>query len=418
MPGKQKAFWINVCLFNLSLVALFGFLLRSKILFSMPFLNYRSLLSAHSHFAFAGWAGLSLMTLLIYELLPESLARKPAYQWLLAVTQVSALGMAVTFPFVGYNAVSITFSSLYIFANFAFAPVFIKDLLRQRTDKTVRLLAVAALASLLVSAIGPLGLVYILISKSTNAILYRDSIYTFLHFQYNGFFTLAIFALFLNHLLKRGLVLNRQARVFALALCLSVPPALFLSLLWHNSNLFYVIAAVGCVLMLLTLFYFVAWLRQLKPAALFTEPAARTMGVLAALSFGLKMLLSVGTIIPALGHAVYGDRPVIIGFLHLVFLGFLSFYLLANFVEYGYFKKFGKTVTYPFIVFGAGIIINELLLGAQGLGILFKITTAAFNWLLWGGSILLFIGAVLLATARLRIGVKQQAAPPVDAVQY
>lgn len=404
----KKSFWINVCLVNLCIVALFGFTLRSKILFSLPALNYRNFLSAHSHFAFAGWAGLGLITLLIYELLPQQLAQQRKYQWILIGIEVSALGMAFTFPFVGYNAASIVLSSLYIFVTFYFAPVFIKDLVKQRTDKTVRLLSIAAIASLLISAIGPLGLVYILVAKSSNSILYRDSIYVFLHFQYNGFFTLAVFALFVNRVVKRGLVLSRQARLFALLLCLSVPPALFLSLLWHGSALFYGIAAIGCVLMLASLFFFITWLRQLKTTALYSEPLARTLWVLAAFSFGLKMLLNVGTIFPELGHAVYGDRPVIIGFLHLVFLGFLTFYILATLVEYGYFKKRGKTVMYPFVVFGAGIIANEVLLGLQGLGNLLKTTTAAFNWLLWGGAMLLLAGAVLLAVVRLRLS-RQQA---------
>src|SRR5215218_2509474 len=107
MPVSRKPFWINLCLLNLCIVAFFGLLLRSKILFSIPFLDYRNVLSAHSHFAFAGWAGLSLITLLIYELLPEPLAQKPIYLWLLASLDVSALGMAFTFPFLGYTGASI-----------------------------------------------------------------------------------------------------------------------------------------------------------------------------------------------------------------------------------------------------------------------------------------------------------------------
>ena len=403
MPEQRKALWVTLCLLNLSIVALFGFTLRSKILFSLLFINYRFVLSAHSHFAFAGWAGLALITFLIYELLPKEVAQRKKYQGILIGIEASALGMALTFPTMGYNTLSIILSSLYIFVTFYFAPVFLKDLLRRRLPKTVQLLSVSAIASLIISSIGPLGLLYIILTKSSNSILYRDSIYTFLHFQYNGFFTLAIFALFLQYVTTKGIELNRNARLFAATLCLSVLPSLALSLLWHNSAALYVIAAIGCVLMLVSLGYFILWWRQLPSHTLFSDPLARTLWLLSAFSFGLKLFLNVGTIFPALGHAVYGDRPVIIGFLHLVFLGFVTFYLLAVFIEHGYFKKWGKTVRYPFLVFGTGIIATEVLLMLQGLGNLLKMTASVFNWLLWVSSILLFVGAVLLAVVRFRI---------------
>jgi hypothetical protein len=247
-----------------------------------------------------------------------------------------------------------------------------------------------------------------MVSKSGNTVLYRDSVYTFLHFQYNGFFTLAVFALLLNHAVKRGVVLTRPARLFAFFSVLSVVPALALSLLWHNSAMLYLLAGLACLLMLLSVYFLLRWLRTVTKSTLFTQPLARTLWRLAFFSFALKTVLNIGTLYPPLGNAVYGDRPVIIGFLHLVFLGFLTFYFLAVFVEHGYFKKLGKTVVYPFVVFGTGIIANEVFLMLQGLGHLFKVTTASFNWLLWGGSILLFVGAILLAVERLRIGRRQQ----------
>ena len=402
MPNNRKRFWITLCLLNLCIVALFGFTLRSKILFSIPFIDYRNILNAHSHFGFTGWAGLSLITLLVYDVLPQPLSQKPFYQWMLAATEVCALGMGVTFPIWGYTAPSIVFSSLYILVSFALTPVFIKDLLRSHIDKSVRLLSGASLISLVLSALGPMLLVYIMVSKSANAILYRNALYAFLHFQYNGFFTLAVLALFLNQVTKKGIALNKPARLFALLLCLSVVPSLALSMLWQSRAVLYVIAAIGCVLMLSSLFYFFRWMRSINSKTLFSDSLARLLWTLALFSFGLKTVLNAGTIIPALGDAVYGDRPVIIGFLHLVFLGFISFYILAMLAEHGYFKKLGKTVTYPFVVFGSGIIANEVLLMLQGLGNLLNMTTAFFNWLLWGAAILLLAGAVLLAVARFR----------------
>lgn len=162
--------------------------------------------------------------------------------------------------------------------------------------------------------------------------------------------------------------------------------------------------------MLVSLCCFIAWLWSVKKGKLFSGPPARTLWLLSAFSFGLKMLLRAGAIFPALAHAVYGGRPVIIGFLHLVFLGFLTFFVLAVLAKYGHFKKSGRTVTYPLVVFSAGIIVNEALLMLQGLGNLLRITPSVVNWLLWGASILLFTGAVLLAAVRFRIACAQSIA--------
>ena len=50
--------WLRISLFNLMLVAFLGMILRYKILFSLPFLDQKHLLHAHSHFAFSGWVGI------------------------------------------------------------------------------------------------------------------------------------------------------------------------------------------------------------------------------------------------------------------------------------------------------------------------------------------------------------------------
>jgi hypothetical protein len=401
-----KTFWLTLSLFNLCIVAFFGLTLRTKIIFSIPMIDYRNFQSAHSHFAFGGWVGLSLFTLLVYEILPASFSRKLYYQVILGIIELSSLGMAFSFPFAGYNALSITFSSLYIFGSFAFAWVFIrdlvaKDLLSYKQDRTVRLLSITSVASLVISSIGPLGLVYILITHSGNSLLYRDSIYTFLHFQYNGFFTTAIVALFLNLLAKKGMGISKDTRLFAVFLCLSIIPSLFLSLLWHNLDLFYWIAAAGSAFILAAVFYLARFLFSLRGKTIFTHRLSFIFLVFSALSLILKLIMNVGTLIPSLGNAVYGDRPVIIGFLHLVFLGFVSFYLLGSFIASNMFSNSNTLVRFPFIVFACGIFANETLLMLQGLGILFKTNSYIFNWLLWGAAIMLFTGSVMIFISRL-----------------
>jgi hypothetical protein len=397
---NRRSFWLSLALINLCIVAFLGFTLRSKILFPLHFLDYGGLLEAHGHFAFAGWVGLALITLFIYDVLPEELSKRKIYQWILAANEVGALGMAFTFPFLGYNGISTIFSGLYMLGATLFVPVFIRDVLRTKAHSNVKLLSISSLISLLLSFIGVAGFMYMSITKSGNSILYRDANYTFLHFQYNGFFTLSVFALFLNYLVKKGRVLDKSARTFSIYLSLCIIPALFLALLWHNSTLFYVLALIGSFFILMSLAYLYFFLRTVPDAKLFGLRIVRTFLAFSVISFILKMLLQVGTIFPQLGDAVYGDRPVIIGFLHLVFLGFVTFFLLALLIENNFFTYKNKIALFPFIIFATGILLNEFLLMLQGLGILFNTNNDIFKWLLWGTAIVLFTGAVSIAASR------------------
>lgn len=400
---KKRSFWLTLALVNLCIVAFLGFSLRSKILFPLAFLDYSALLSAHSHFAFAGWVGLSVITLFIYDVLPQHFSNRKIYQWVLALIETSGLGMAVLFPFFGYNHLTIAFSTLYIIGVVVFVPVFIKDILRTDAHKNVKILSVSALTSLILSFLGTVGLMYIIITRSGGSLLYRDSIYTFLHFQYNGFFTLAVFALLINFIYKKGIELNKNAERFSILLCVSIIPALFLALLWHNKNIFYLLGGIGCILMMAALFYFFLFLKSVSLQQIFNRKIERTFLVFSLISFVLKMLLQVGTIFPQLGNAVYGDRPVIIGFLHLVFLGFVTFFLLAMFINNDLFTLRNKISNFPFILFSIGIIANETLLAVQGLGILLQTNGEIFKWLLWAVAIILFAGALFITFARLRV---------------
>lgn len=405
---NRRSFWLTLALINLSIVAFLGFALRSKILFPLHFLDYSGLLSAHSHFAFAGWAGLCFITLFIYDILPEPFCRKKIYQWILTFVEVSGLGMAFAFPFFGYNALTIVLSTLYVVAVIVFVPVFIRDVLSTNKSSTIKLLSSSALMSLMLSLLGTLGLTYIIVTRSGGSLLYRDSIYTFLHFQYNGFFTLSVFALLMNYLFNNTTVPDKSGRLFSIFLCLSIIPALFLALLWHNKSLFYILAAIGCFFILMTLFYLYNLLKSVSIEKLFSLRITKTFWIFSIVSFLLKMLLQVGTIFPRLGNAVYGDRPVIIGFLHLVFLGFITFFILALLIENGYFMLRNKLVLFPFIIFSTGIIANEALLMVQGLGILFQTNNDIYKWLLWGAAIILFTGAFLIAVTRLIVAGQQK----------
>jgi hypothetical protein len=394
--------WITFSLINLSILALLGMTMRTKFLFSMPFLDYRNFLSAHSHFAFGGWVTLILMTLLIDTLLNREQKNKTIYQVVLWGIQLCSFGMVLTFPFMGYNLVSIIFSTAFILFTYLFAVVFLADLRKTGNKRPVVILAVSAVLSLVVSSVGPFSLAYMMATDTGNAIQFRDAVYTFLHFQYNGFFTLSVLSLFFANRVENvnGTILKRQLG-FAVFMALSIIPSLSLSLLWYPENIIKWSAYAGFILILVSLLYFstmVGWMRQMSVNM---NPVARGLLLLSLIAFALKMVLQTGTIIPSLGHAVFGFRPIIIGFLHLVFLGFITLFILSYLIENRLHSIHTKFARNAVIYFTGAIILNETILAVDGIGLLFYTTYKIYGWLLWVASIMLFTGALSIVISRL-----------------
>jgi len=398
---RKKELWISLALVNLCIVGLLGMTLRTKYLFPISFIDYKNFLSAHSHFAFGGWVTLTLMVLYIDSVLTSEQKNKNIYQVILWGIQVNSFGMLLTFPFQGYAFLSITFSTLFIFFTYAFAWCFIKDIWKANLTKPVLWLALTAIISLVLSSGGPFTLAYIMATKSGDAIMFRDAVYSYLHFQYNGFFTLSVFALLFHRMSDQAE--KASAKLFAIALCLSVIPSLFLSLLWHSFNVYIrTFAWIGCALIIITLYFFARTIPSIKNLIRTFPVMIRTLIIFSMVSFVIKILLQTGTSIPALGNAVFGYRPIIIGFLHLVFLGLVSFYFLAEFLLEGNLVLKDRFTQMAIIYFSSAIIINETILLIDGMGLMLDYGHPLYGWLLWIASILLFTGTVTLLSARLK----------------
>lgn len=395
---KEKNRWLIISLVNLVIVAILGTVLRTKILFSIPWIDFKFLLHAHSHFAFGGWLTLCLFTLMTFEILPAQLSCKKRYRILLGGTLIAAAGMLLSFPFQGYGLFSILFSTLFIFVTYAFSWIFIRDLFRSRADKPILILSITALIAADLSSVGPFTLAYMLATHQVNILLYKDSIYTYLHLQYNGFFTLSVFALFFNQFYSKfNKAAKRYANRFSAILSLSVLPTLFLSYLWHFSNdLIRGVALAGCLLLAVTLVFFVKMLRSAQAGLKQISPFAKIIGILSMAAFFLKTVVQVGIVIPAIGNEVFGDRPMIIGYLHLVMLGFVSLYLLAHLFYTGFFKRGDAWSRKGIIVFTCAAIGNEIVLMIQGFSAMLMLGSSIYPWLLWSAAIFLLLGSLII----------------------
>jgi hypothetical protein len=401
---KTKNLWVDLSILNLCIVAFLGFILRSKILFSLPGINYLYLLDAHSHFAFGGWVTLALMFLLVQELLPEPISKRPVYQWLFGGIVLSSFGILLTMPFNNKSFLAGFFSVLFVLVTYVFGWMFLKDIQKTRINKTARLLSVSAIVSLILSSAGPFTLAWLHATKSIHATLYRDALYVYLHLQYNGFFTLAVFALLFHKLYPKISKKTQQNFYwFSVLLCVSIFPSLFLSFLWQDpNNLFRIIALAGSILIFVSVTWFiVSALPVLKYSKMGTL-AVRFILFISTAAFILKMFLQSFTIFSSVGNAVFGDRPVIIGFLHLVFLGFVSPFILAYYVQKNLLNIKIKLTGFGLIIFMLGVACNEITLMLQGLGAMFLKSSYLFSWILWAITILLTAGAILIFTARMK----------------
>jgi len=80
----------------------------------------------------------------------------------------------------------------------------------------------------------------------------------------------------------------------------------------------------------------------------------------------LKSTMELGLMVPSLADLVYDTRSVIIGYLHLTLLGFISMFILTQY-QMVHILNISRMHTIGLSIFIAGFLLNELLLFLQGL---------------------------------------------------
>ena len=394
--------WIRIALINFFIVALAGVVLRYKINFPLPLINQKYLLHGHSHFAFAGWVSLALMALMVNYLIKSGQTTNcKKYHWILMANTVTAYGMLITFIFQGYAALSIAFSTLSIFVSYFFIFYCWKDLKCIKEGQHITIWFKSALILLGVSSIGPFALAYLMSSHIVVQDLYFSAIYFFLHFQYNGWFIFACLGLLFSVLKgKYQLNLSKISKNLFNNLALTVVPTYLLSILGLKvpSYLFW-IAAISAILQLGVLFYNYRLLQVIHNSPdIRLNKMTNYLWALAYASFCLKIILQSLSIIPYFSDFAFSLRPVIIGYLHLCFLGVISFFILGVFVEI--LAKGGMELSKSgLFIFILGVLLQEGMLMLQAFdAIIFQ---TPFNT-----NIILFLSAIVMATGLARIFLK------------
>jgi hypothetical protein len=398
-PVQQCKHWALLSLLNFVLVSLLGVLLRYKIAFPLPGVNYKYLLNAHSHFAFAGWVSMAIFTAFVYMLSEETGTISSRYRYQFNLAQIANFGMLLSFPFEGYAAISIGFSCLFILFSYWFAWQYWKDLAKSKLPRLVKYFAKASLFFFVLSSTGPYLLGYILSHRIYNNNLYQNSIYLFLHFQYNGWFSFGVLAIFFRFLYSGKIPFDEQkGMLFFWILFAACIPAYCLSLLWTSPPFWvFLLAALAGFAQLAGAGILVGLLLKVRKELTASLSALTNIcWQLSLLAFCIKILLQALSAIPALGKFAFGIRPVIIGYLHLVMLGFISLFLVGYFLSQNLFRQANRFSKTGLAIFILGVLANEIFLLLQGIFVLTGNGWVSAGYWLFAAAIALFAGLSIL----------------------
>ena len=352
---------------NFLLTALIGILLRYNTLIPIKALTERFWVHAHSHVGFLGWIFIALVILGFGLLLPKSAKINRRVYRLMIYLQVSIIGMLVTFPFMGYAAPSILFSTFHMVLSMVYVWMFYKYADKNElSNKFMK----AGLIFMLVSGLGPLALGPIIVGGYRGTDWYDMAIYFYLHFQYNGWFTMAIFALLIKLLERSGLLISPETgKQLYRYLVIGIIMTLALSFLGFGLKIYTIsIGVIGALFQLFAGFILLKLLFVKTDLRNFVVSNwAKWFFGIALFSWLLKIMMQLLSVIPVITEFAYFSRDAIMAFLHLSFLGFATCFVLGVLIK----QQFLSTdsilarVGYAFLMIG--IVLMELTVGLRAI---------------------------------------------------
>lgn len=393
MRGFSQRKWIIVAFANFGVAGIMGLVLRSASLVDMPWLNFRHMTHAHSHAAMMGWLYMVIFALFMHFFLSAEEQKKKKYQQVFIALQIAVIGMMASFPFQGYAAISISFSSLHLFSSYLFLS-FIWRNAKSKNHQPILLLKMAIVlmmfSTLGVYAMGP---VTAKIGRMTD--VYFLCIQFFLHFQFQGWFMFAISALLLQQLSKVGIVMKKgRFSVFHLLLLvaafgmMALPAAQHLH--WPEVLPFNTIGTVAQLFAVGLLLDFLIPHRQ----KFFEQPLwVRICAGTALASVLLKAIGQAALSWPEMALIPLNIRPMVIGFIHLLMLGMITSYLLMVLLQTNVLSASQTIFRWSVSFLLLGIILTEVFMFAQGVSIWTNFGAwSLYNEALFAGSILLLLG--------------------------
>lgn len=365
--------------------------------------NYRFLTHAHSHVAMLGWVYLMLYVFIVHYFVPE---KKPIFNTLFWLTEIAVLGMVLSFPFQGYATVSISFSTLHILCSYYF--VFLVWKYQKTNNKASEILLKTALVFMLLSTVGVWCLGPAVSMQGKASAFYQIAIQFFLHFQFNGWFLMAVFAL-LFYVLQ--IPYSKSFKNFFILLVLATVCTLALPINWYApSPLLLWINGVGAIVQLAALILFFKLIKFKVNTFLNNDNALiKWLYYFAISCLILKIGLQTLSVIPEVSQIALRYHNFIIGFIHLLMLGVISGFLFLFILNKNW-TSLNRVLSLGIISFVLGFIFTEILLFVQGFMYFLKqgILPNYYN-LLFLASIFLPLGILLITINILNHGKEKKA---------
>lgn len=395
---------IRLSLFYLTLVAAIGTWLRYMFVSPVQFPVFENLLHAHSHFAILGWLYNALYIAIVYLYVKDPTKQKK-YNILFWVTQISIGGMLVSFTLQGYATYSIAFSTLHILCSYVFIYFVLKDISSIKNETVSLKFIYGGLFFLFLSSLGPWGLVAVVFTGLPDPDVYKQIIYFYLHFQYNGWFVFALIGLWLRYYETQGIIFNKDISAMAFQILFYANlGAYVLSLLGFSlPGYVYAIGIIAAFAQLIgaRYLYILLFTDEVKAFG----SIGGTGQLLFRLSFFalfLKFLFQLISAVPQIGYPAFVIRDITIGYIHLVMIGVMTLGILGWFIVNGMYKA-GSAAKAGIYTLIAAFVLSECVLlyhsPAGWFGLSAIPNTAV---LLLALSVTMLIGTVLIFVSSLR----------------
>lgn len=322
LKSSKLAFQLGIG--SLLIAGIIGLMLRWHYLNPIPGFMHKNWLHAHSHITFLGWVFLGLIALINYFFRNEENFPHKKFIYLIWLTVFANIGMLISFPIQGYGTISIFFSALHMVLG-VYAFILYNKVFKNHKSFGIQLLR-SAFIFMIVSGLGPVALGPIITLGYRDTFWYEFAVYFYLHFQYNGWFSLAIFGIIFLSMPTINI-----SRIWLYIINLSIVLTYLLSTLGiRPPGWVYYLGGFGALLQILPFIYLlILILKNHKLILPTSRPFTNALLLISLVAFETKLYLQFFSSIPTIADWALHSKNTVIAYLHFVLLGFVSTFLIA-----------------------------------------------------------------------------------------